>query len=475
MNLSQFLLALRARKKAFIAVMIAVVAAAVAMSLVLPKRYVGSTTVLVDLRDEQSLAAGPRGLTARERASYIATQVDLIRSGRVATQVVRDLKLAHAPGVREEFETATGGLGKIDDWLAASLLERLKVDVAASNVITITYTSSNPRRAAEVANGFAKAYIETTLALRTEPTREAALWFAEQLKGLRAEVTRAQARLTAYQREKGITSLDERTDLEGARFAELNTQLMAARNVTYEAQARFQQAQEVLAGGTPEALADVMGSAAILAVRADLARAESAFQVASADLGPNHPVYHRLRGEVEALRGKLNGEMRKVVAALGNAARAAQRREDELKNALAEQQKRVQAQKDYRIELATLTRDVESHQRTYEAALARMVSNQVDSRARQTDVAVLTPAVEPVQPAFPRPNLIAALAVVLGAMLAAAVVFLLETLDRRVRSRSDLELRLAVPTLGRLSRWQPTGGRLLPAPSRASRALPHPW
>jgi len=210
-------------------------------------------------------------------------------------------------------------------------------------------------------------------------------------------------------------------------------------------------------------------------VRADLARAESAFQVASADLGPNHPVYHRLRGEVEALRGKLNGEMRKVVAALGNAARAAQRREDELKNALAEQQKRVQAQKDYRIELATLTRDVESHQRTYEAALARMVSNQVDSRARQTDVAVLTPAVEPVQPAFPRPNLIAALAVVLGAMLAAAVVFLLETLDRRVRSRSDLELRLAVPTLGRLSRWQPTGGRLLPAPSRASRALPHPW
>ena len=64
-------------------------------------------------------------------------------------------------------------------------------------------------------------------------------------------------------------------------------------------------------------------------------------------------------------------------------------------------------------------------------------------------------------------------------MLAAGVVFLLETLDRRVRSRADLETRLAVPTLGRLSKWQPSGARLLAAPggsgSRASRALPHPW
>jgi hypothetical protein len=55
------------------------------------------------------------------------------------------------------------------------------------------------------------------------------------------------------------------------------------------------------------------------------------------------------------------------------------------------------------------------------------------------------------------------------------VVYVLEMLDRRVRSRADLESRLAVPSLGRLSRWQPTGSRLLPAPMRAARALPNPW
>jgi capsular polysaccharide biosynthesis protein len=92
-----------------------------------------------------------------------------------------------------------------------------------------------------------------------------------------------------------------------------------------------------------------------------------------------------------------------------------------------------------------------------------------------TNISVLTPAIEPLEPKSPKVGLIAGLSIAIGTLLAGVVVFLLETLDRRVRSRGDLESRLAVPSLGRLSKWQPTGGRLLPAPLRAARALPHPW
>ena len=88
---------------------------------------------------------------------------------------------------------------------------------------------------------------------------------------------------------------------------------------------------------------------------------------------------------------------------------------------------------------------------------------------------MLTPAVEPIKPAQPKVGLISALSIFVGLLLAAAVVYILEITDRRVRSRADLEARLAVPSLGRLSKWQPTGGRLLPAPVRAQKTLPHPW
>lgn len=473
MDLNQFMLALRARRKAFMMVLAAVVVTAVAVALVVPKTYVATATVLVDARDEQTMER--TRMTTRERAAYIATQVDLINSPRVAKQVVRDLKIAQQPGVREAWQEATGGAGTLEDWLAEQLLEDLEAAVPGSNVLSITFSARAARDAAAVANAFAKAYLDTSLALRTEPTRDAAEWFDKQLAGMRAQVNQAQAKLTAYQKSKGITFVDERTDVEGARLTELMAAYATARNAAQEAQIRYKQAQGVAASGTPDAMTEIMASGAIAEARTSLGRAEAAFSAAAVDLGPNHPVYQRLEADLKAQRGRLAAEMKKVVSSLGVAAEQARQREEELRKAVAEQNQRIHAMKDHRGVMAAMARDVENAQRAYEAVLARYNVNRIESRAQMTNVALLSPASEPVRPAHPKVALISALAVLLGLLLAAAVVYALETLDRRVRSRADLESRLAVPSLGRLSRWQPSGGRLLPAPARPMRALPNPW
>jgi succinoglycan biosynthesis transport protein ExoP len=286
----------------------------------------------------------------------------------------------------------------------------------------------------------------------------------------------AQGKLTAFQKEKGFVAADDRLDIEAARLSEISTQLLIARNATYESQTRYKQAAELAASaGSADALPEVMSSPVILAVKADLARAESLLNTATADLGPNHPVYQRYSGEVQALRDKLGSEIKKVVASLGNAAQQAGKREQELQSALDAQQQHILKMKDARAQTVAMMRDVDNAQRSYEAVLARYTTTRVESAAKQGDVALLTPAIEPAKPSHPKLGLIGGLSVVLGLMLATMMVYALETLDRRVRSRFDLESRLALPSLGRLSKWQPTGARLLPAPTGAARALPHPW
>ena len=64
------------------------------------------------------------------------------------------------------------------------------------------------------------------------------------------------------------------------------------------------------------------------------------------------------------------------------------------------------------------------------------------------------------------------LGVVVGLMLGLAAVFLLELLDRRVRSVDDLEEGLDAPLLGTLQPWHPS--RLLGAGTNGPRALPSP-
>ena len=474
MDMTQFLMALRARRKAFVLVLVATIVAAVAVALIVPKKYVASASVLIDARDEQAMT--PARISPRERAGYVATQIDLAQSGRVAARVARDLKLAQRPGVREAFEADTGGAGSIDEWIGARLLEVLKVNTSAGNVLLLEYSSSDPKHAAEVANGFAKAYLATSLEIRTEPTREAADWFQAQMKSLRGRVTQAQARLTAFQKQKGILAVSDRVDVEASRLTELSSQLLAARNATYDLISRHQLATEVLErNASPDAVPDVLSNAHINGIKVDLSRAEARLEEASAVLGENHPAYQRIAAEIQGGREKLKTEMTKLVAGLGNAVQQSRKREQELQAAMKAQEGRIISFNEHRAELAVLTRDVDNAQRAYDAVLSRYQTTEIDSRANSTNLAMLTPAIEPVHPAHPKVGLISVLSVLVGALFAAGVVYVLETLDRRVRSRGDLESRLAVPSLGRLSRWQPTGGRLLPAPMRAARALPHPW
>ena len=476
MDFQQYLLALQARRKVFLLVFAAIIVTAVTVALVLPKRYDATATVLLDARDEQTTTPGR--VSPRERAGWVYTQVDLIQSGKVANRVVRDLKLAQRPGVREQFESETGGVGTIEDWIGAQLLEKVKVDTGASNVLIIMYSSSDAQTASVLANAFAKAYLDTALELRTEPSREAADWFEEQLKGLRTQMTGAQAKLSNFQKEKGIVGADERMDIEYARLTEISTQLNAQKNITYDAQTRYKQATEMLSGGAAAELPEVLTNSYIITVKAALQAAEGRLEEQAQVMGQNHPVYQRTAAEVQGLKERLNLETKKVIAGLGNTAEQSRKREADLKAAFDAQQERIMKTKDARVELAVLSRDVDNAQRAYDAALGRYTTIKMESRIRQTNLAMLTPAVEPVKPAQPKVGMIIGLAIVLGGLLAAGVVYLLEMIDRRVRSRSDLESRLALPTLGRLSRWQPAGGRLLPATitgPRAARALPHPW
>ena len=477
MDFQQYLLALQARRKVFLMVFAAIIVAATAVALILPKRYEATATVLLDARDEQTTAPGR--VSPRERAGWVYTQMDLIQSGKVAGRVVRDLKLVQEPGVREAFEKDTGGAGTIENWLAEQLLLRLKVDTGASNVLIIKYSSDDAQASARYANAFAKAYLETALELRTEPSREAADWFEEQLKGLRTAITQSQTKLTGFQREKGIVGVDERMDIEYARLTEISTQLNTQRNAAIEAETRYKQAAEMLKGGAPaESLPEVLSNGYIITVKAALQAAEGRLDEQSQVMGKNHPVYQRTAAEVAALKERLAAETKKVIASLGNTAEQGKKRAAELQAAYDAQQERIMKMKDTRVELAVLTRDVDNAQRAYDTALGRLTQMKLESRARQTNLAMLTPAIEPIKPAAPKVGLIIALAVIVGGLLAAGVVYLLEMMDRRVRSRSDLEARLALPTLGQLSRWQPAGGRLLPATlagPRTARALPHPW
>ena len=476
MSIQQFLLALRARFGGFGLALAATVLAATVTSLLLPKSYKATVSLLVDAKDEQSLSNVLRPLIApQERLSYLQTQMDIITSKKVARKVVQDLKLAESPSMRTAFEHEQRGKGAIEDWLIESLLKKLKVETSQSNVIQASFSAADPGFSASVANGFAKAYIDTMLELRVEPTRQAAAWFDEQLKTLRANLEDAQAKLTDYHQRQGIVSADERFDVENTRLGVLSEQVAKAQEQTFQWNSRTQQARRFLEqGGSPDRLPDVLDNPFIQKLKADLLHGEAKLQEMATQYGANHPQYQRQVSENQSLRERLDAEMRKIVTGIESSARQNRQREADLTRAMAAQRARLLALKENRNEFTVLRRNVESAERAYDTAMQRSVVSQVESRASQTNVTVLNPAFVPSAPSQPKIFLNIALSVVVGTMLGIGIVILTEIFDRRVRSPDDLGNEWNVPLLGVLNAGQSAGPRLLGRPSGAGRALPSP-
>ena len=466
MTFQQFLYALRGRLWIFLALLLATVGAAAVVTFLMPKTYQSTVSLLLDNRDEQSINGTLP--SARERLGFMQTQMDIISSQRVARRVVEDLKLAEGEHVRAAFEKSKAN-GTIEDWVAEGLLSGHKVGSSQSSVVQLTYASDDPKFAAMAANAFGKAYMEITLALRVEPTKQAANWFDDQLKVLRKDFEDAQAKLNAFQKEKGIIATDERLDVENARLAELSSQSLQAQNMTYESASRSGLANR---NANPGSLPEVLANPLIQTLKTELLRAESKLQELSMRLGPNHPQYQQQASEIEALRTRIAGETQRVVAGVQNLTTQNRARESSLLAALAEQRKRVVEMREAKNQAFVLTRDVETAQKAYEAALARHLVNKVDAGARQANVTILNPAVEPNRPSKPRVMVNLLLGLAVGTILGLGAVFLLELIDRRVRSADDLEAEIDVPMLGAIHAWHPS--RLLGGPAAGTKALPSP-
>lgn len=472
MSLQQFLLALRARLGAFAAALAATVLVATAVSFLLPKTYRATTSLLVEAKEEQSLSNAGPNFYPQEKLGYLQTQMEIITSKRVARKVAQDLHLAENPSAREAFAKATGGEGSIEDWLAESLLLKLKVDTSQSSIMRITFSAADPGFAARVADAFAKAYIDTMLELRVEPTRQAAAWYDEQLKTLKANLEDAQSKLTTYLQRNGIVSTDERYDVDSARLGALSDQVVKAQEQTFQWDAKERQANRFLGhGGAVDQLPEVLDNALIQRLKPDLLLGEAKLQQLATQYGVNHPLYQRQLSENRSLRRKIDGEARKVISGIRNSARQSRQREADLAKALAAQRARLLARKENRNEFTVLKRNVDSAEKAYDTAMQRHVVSQVESRANQTNITVLNAAVVPVKPSQPKIKLNILLSAVVGTMLGIAIVLLLEMSDRRIRSGGDLHLD--VPLLAVLNTWRPGGSRLLGARSVPG-ALPSP-
>ncbi len=472
MNFIQYLLILRARSRVILTTFGVIVTTTLVLSLVLPKTYTATTTLVFNSKGIDPVTG--MSLPALLMPGYIATQVDIITSQAVVFKVIDKLKFTENAQVKEDFQDDTDGVGDIHVWLAERLLKKLDVKPSReSSVLDINYGGADPNFAAAVANAFAEAYQQTSLQLKIEPSQKAAEFLNEQTKQLRANLEKAQTKISKYQQEKGLTGSVGTggvgiLDVENARLNDLSSQLVMVQSLAFDSASRQQSTH-----GNGEESPDVAANPVVQNLKIQVSQAESKLSELSQRVGQSHPNYMAMQAELEKLKSQLTEETRKATSSIGGTARINQQRESEIRAALAKQKARVLELNLSRDELSVLQRDVDNAQHAMDAVSQRFTQTSLESNGNQADVAVLNTAIPPNEPSRPRILLNTLLSIFLGAMLGVGFGLLAEMMDRRVRSREDISELLEVPVFAVIDGKPPAvaGARLGAIKRRLKRHL----
>ncbi len=461
MSFYQFLIVLKARKKIALFAFLVTVVSAVIISLLLPKTYESSTTLVVNYKGVDPVTG--TSIPSQLIPGYLATQVDIISSQNVALKVVDKLELYANPEVVESFYEATEGKGDVRNWLASILLENLTVTPSReSSVIQLEYASNDPDSAAALANAFAETYVATNLQLKIDPSKRTSEWFEQRVEEMRFNLIAAQKRLSDYQREKGIVSADKRMDVETARLSQLSQQLVVAQAELFHQKSRQ---EAVLKGGVKNMDSSVLADPIISSLKVSLARAEVKLSELAERLSEQHPEYRAAKSEVQSLNRKLASEFRFAKDRIKSDVAIAQKKVSELERAVASQKQVLLEINENRNMLDIYTRDVIDAEQILSLATQRLSQVSLEGASQESDVSVLNPAVAPIEPSKPNLMINVILSIFLGSILAVAVALLAELLDRRVRSEDDIVLGSGLPVLGEVTYAKPTAKQLT-APSR---------
>src|SRR5947209_8058426 len=427
----------------------AFVIAAIGVNVIKP-RYTAEARVL--LENQESYFTRPEKQTAEQvplpDPEAVQSQVQLITSRDLARKAIRALGLQGNP----EFDPVANGIGALsrvlillglqkdptlltpEERILETYFDRLVVySPTKTRVLSIEFQARDPDLAARAANTIADLYLDAQAGAKRADARIAATSLATQLTDLKGRLADAEARAEAFRAKTGLYVGANNTPITNQQLAEINTQLSTARTAQADAQAKARLIRDMIRQGRIGDVPDVANNEFIRRISEQRINLRAQMALEARTLLPGHPRMKELNAQLADLESELRKAAEKTIRTLENDARIAGGRVDNLQQYLEQQKKIAGSQsadevqlRDYERPVRLLRAQAESDPSKYQEAVARE-----SGKGAPADARIVSRAVAPQLPTYPRKLPIILFATIAGLVLSAGFVVARELLSGR--------------------------------------------
>ncbi len=394
--------------------------------------------------------------TTNDADQFLATQIKLIQSDSVLRPVVDKYELRQVEGRAAGFaELPAQALD------APVLLKNLKVTRPPSTyLLLISYRSSDPQLAANVANAVASSYLEHTYQIRYRSSASLSAFMEKQLEELKANMERSSGALAQFERDLNVINPEEKTSILSARLLQLNTEYTNAQADRVRKEAAYQS----VGNGSLEAAQVSSQGDSLRKLTEQLNEAQQRFAEVKTHFGANHPEYKKAAAqlvEVQQLLDKTTLEIRRRVEIEYN---QAGRREAMLQKAVQETKAEFDSLNARSFEYQSLKREAEADKALYEELVRKIKEAGINASFQNSAIRIADSARPAVKPVFPNLKLNLLLAFLFSSLLAVGVAVLSDVLDTTIRDPEQVQRVLRAEVVGSLPVVKNWRGRLGPLP-----------
>ncbi|SHM69528.1 capsular exopolysaccharide family [Roseovarius litoreus] len=413
--------------------------------------YTANSVVLLETKQNQiadleSVVSGLSGDT-----SEVNSEVEILRSRILLGRVVDRLDLEsdpefnaslREPGLLDNVKSSVIGgikaaIGQTEqepsltpeqqairthDNVVSALLSKMQVsNIRQSLVFQIQVETTDPQKSADIADAIAEEYTSSQRDVKYEATEQASEWLSERVAELKLELEEAEQEVARFSSSTRLVSAEALEGLE-RQLKEIRDRIVANTETRTSLESQL---QELDAANTLDEKAAIAGDRLLSQLAEDLDgsdRSRAAFDT-------------RLAAVISGLQTNLTRVERQLASLTASAA------------TLEEQ---ITQQTEDLIQLRQLRREAEATRLLYEHFLTRLGETSAQRGIQQADSRLISSAVVPQVPSFPRKSLILALSGMLGLMLGAALILIRELRNNTFKTAADLEALGGYAVLGQI-------------------------
>ncbi len=319
------------------------------------------------------------------------------------------------------------------------------------HVLAISVVSRDPARAARLANAVADAFLVDKLDTRFEAAKRASAWLSDRLVDLRNQLRESEEAVAKFRAEHGLYQTGSVT-LTQQQLSELNGKLVDARADVAQKKARVDLLTSIQArGGSLQNMPDLSNSGALPTLRQQAATLSQQEADLLARYSAAHPLVVNVKAQQRDVERAIAAETQRLAAGIKNEYELAQTRVGSLERSLREATGQTSIDDTTAIRLRELERTAAVNKSLFEDFLQRAKITQEQSTFEAREARVITPALPPGAPSYPRKTQYIAINLLIGLLLGVGGAVAKEMLNAGFTTPKQVEDVLGLPLLASVS------------------------